>query len=1420
MTNYPSLPKTALAVSVALIISGCGGGGGGGGGTTPPPGGGTATLATIRLSGAVVDGYVTDATVCLDLNLNGRCDTSEPSVTTSATTDNPGRFTLELLPTNVNYTGWITHPNFKTAPLVVEGGTDIDTDLPFESRMSTPLPDNVRNLDPNNNTTDLNGTTNLTAVTTLLQNRISQAGVNANRDTLKTTIQNQLGLTATDGDLEADPIALLNANRSNNRLLATNVAVNRAIQSMLSTVGAADADERRQLSENVYRALARANTTSGTSGVDQLLEAITTSEDAKKELAGGGEATNRLTNAARLAAVTARQTATIYEKLSTTGDVTESIRQAATRSTNVVRMVEAAVASGRVNLENDNVDISAAESAAKSATQDNFSPVVGYLEVRLPTTDPLTDDQKTALQQLPEYTGILSLRDVHNFINSNLSADATHKQNQQAVLTTITKVLIDEINPFLTNLGFKTTGADFTGIETIQWTDASAANYLPRGFTVDQAIALTGFPAELKRGIANTRIATALLRDSNIELTATERTTLRELDYFYAPDTGTLTSAFTLTQLSSVAGLPESLKTKVDTAIAQRQRLTELETMGIKLTDIEKDLMLTQNGDPASVTTKLTRTTRAITLLKKVKPDLTTDEEKGIRGNESIYAMPETFDLRNLRDTPSIPQNLRDAIVAGVPYSTTFVTETFASSLQCPAGGYTLKSGFGEGAAFTEYKSVEICNGSSISGETSITPLSDSAYCGASGGFQINLGNDFTSIICNSGTPNYNEAKALVTDLGSWMTNFETYAETAATSLQQQADGLATLMDADAIAYAMDALAITLDSSFSLFEYHESGATTGEAGAGVEVNWKGYTDDIYGELKEISGNLVFNTTSRTHTLLTDGTPGAYFLYSPYSQEQLTGGLVEVTDETQTVAHLVKVDGSIIHPANSGTQFDLTLSGITVNSYPISKADYQGYKADNPLTVASILAGERGRITLPSGTAKVTTSKTVDNLGAFDDTTQLGDITLNLALGSEASLVTIRTLNSPAETNGEVVFTGYLGGVLQSKELTVASLPGWHDQELASLSNAHFNGKLSYNSQELVVDLGLEIPQTRRVLLENFTLADNTGPLDVELNTNPAFQKVVSITASDYSTEFNENSVNLSDWGYCNEANLYIVNNNADTTKNYMLARYGEMVDAEGGVTAACNDDNNAESLYIFYLQDGDWHPIAYSNSATELLSSITNIISHQFGLHHYTQVQTANPADGTAEVYAQLDLSGLYSMADGVPQSFSMKVQDLWFDTPTSAENFNRYNASAQVDLTGVAGQNLTMRIDAERTGYSQRAGGGLKFTLDFGGRTLVANYQHPDFTRSDVVQGDPLQFTFSDNNGTLLTMDNNIGFNCDDGHYGPNYTTACLLGTNNMGIFHNGMEHGRLYMDGWGDWIAVFGDGTEQRIYTNLNAQ
>lgn len=96
-TTMRRCPAPVLASSLlasAALLSGCGGGGDAAAPapTTPPP------PATVSIAGKAVDGPLSGATACYDLNDNGACDGTEP---VSAATGADGAFTIAVQPADV-----------------------------------------------------------------------------------------------------------------------------------------------------------------------------------------------------------------------------------------------------------------------------------------------------------------------------------------------------------------------------------------------------------------------------------------------------------------------------------------------------------------------------------------------------------------------------------------------------------------------------------------------------------------------------------------------------------------------------------------------------------------------------------------------------------------------------------------------------------------------------------------------------------------------------------------------------------------------------------------------------------------------------------------------------------------------------------------------------------------------------------------------------------------------------------------------------------------------------------------------------------------------------------------------------------------------------------------------------------------------
>lgn len=103
--NRPSSNRI-LALAVGTLLSACGGG------SSPPSN-------AITTSGFAVDGYLSGATVTCDSNGNGVADSGETSVTT-------------------NSSGGYSFVGGCSAPLLLTGGTSIDTGLDFDGQLKAP----------------------------------------------------------------------------------------------------------------------------------------------------------------------------------------------------------------------------------------------------------------------------------------------------------------------------------------------------------------------------------------------------------------------------------------------------------------------------------------------------------------------------------------------------------------------------------------------------------------------------------------------------------------------------------------------------------------------------------------------------------------------------------------------------------------------------------------------------------------------------------------------------------------------------------------------------------------------------------------------------------------------------------------------------------------------------------------------------------------------------------------------------------------------------------------------------------------------------------------------------------------------------------------------------------------------------------
>lgn len=232
-----------LSTLTAALLIGCGGGGSSDSGAT--------TQSNIAYGGAVIDGYIKNATVCLDLSLDGVCDNSEPSTKT----DDNGAYSLVVTPTQQN------HQNFSIAPVIAFGGTDIDTGDDFTGKLQA----------------QVSGTTaNVTPLTTILSKLVQEE---VSSSTSKTELENKIKnkkeeVRTSFGLPEGTNIEDDFLKSENNDLNKIALKIQKTVD-FISNIGSDGSVDKDKLSDEIFKTLI---TQIGQSGdiLDNTINEITT----------------------------------------------------------------------------------------------------------------------------------------------------------------------------------------------------------------------------------------------------------------------------------------------------------------------------------------------------------------------------------------------------------------------------------------------------------------------------------------------------------------------------------------------------------------------------------------------------------------------------------------------------------------------------------------------------------------------------------------------------------------------------------------------------------------------------------------------------------------------------------------------------------------------------------------------------------------------------------------------------------------------------------------------------------------------------------------------------------------------------------------------------------------------------------------
>jgi len=215
--------KYLLSLAVIAALSGC------------SPYDNDNNLSSSFTTGNVVDGYIKNATVCLDLNKNNTCDTNEPMTTTNEN----GAFEL-------TWDKDITLTD--DTPLLSYGGINTATGAPFNAILKAPQEYE-----------------NITPASTLVQSYIEQGHTQAEATTKVATL-----LNVKENDLQKDPVAEF---ENNPKLLQANVK----LQNIITILS-----DSTQENTEVFSTLAKAINES--ENFEQLIDKSVTDETLKTNL--------------------------------------------------------------------------------------------------------------------------------------------------------------------------------------------------------------------------------------------------------------------------------------------------------------------------------------------------------------------------------------------------------------------------------------------------------------------------------------------------------------------------------------------------------------------------------------------------------------------------------------------------------------------------------------------------------------------------------------------------------------------------------------------------------------------------------------------------------------------------------------------------------------------------------------------------------------------------------------------------------------------------------------------------------------------------------------------------------------------------------------------------------------------------------
>lgn len=211
----------------------------------------TATAsAIVAVGGRAIDGYLVYATVCLDLNNDGYCQIGDEPATS---TDVNGSFHLSLTDEQRANSG------YSTAPLLVYGGYDIDTNTDFIGKLKATFNEDAE--------------VNITPLTTMVEAMVSAGEDEA---VAEAAVVSMLGLPQ-GTDLRADPIAEAQTDPA---LLVAALQLQKSLEILAEALEASGAtDSQDDLLEGLYSSLATQLAASTDLSLTAALGAVVAADD-------------------------------------------------------------------------------------------------------------------------------------------------------------------------------------------------------------------------------------------------------------------------------------------------------------------------------------------------------------------------------------------------------------------------------------------------------------------------------------------------------------------------------------------------------------------------------------------------------------------------------------------------------------------------------------------------------------------------------------------------------------------------------------------------------------------------------------------------------------------------------------------------------------------------------------------------------------------------------------------------------------------------------------------------------------------------------------------------------------------------------------------------------------------------------------